>query len=401
CWARCRSRGACPVWSTSRTRARRSTFRPRSSTSTCGLPHRARCRSIRVSEPRARPTPERRSGRNPITVPGTASYPARCRALSAPDDDEDDPADDGESAQAERDVGAEQGETLLPLGQRALPCRLGRRLLGFARLLRRDDGDGVGELGRGDDRRPAGSDEQAQGDGVEADHEQGRDQGSDEHLEEGDPVDRDHLAPPRPLRAALARASSRARSWASRRAIAFAFAFASALRRASSSARSRACSRRIRRWRRVGGGLRLTLTACPESATSLMALLASTTARRDRQNRPRMTASASTESMRMPHWPNHTTTSAATAPTAPAAGRVRIQPTAILPTVFQRTFDPRRPRPEPITDPEATCVVDRANPNALEARMVAAVDDSAEKPCAGLTSVSPLPRVRMIRHPPM
>src|SRR5690606_21766491 len=52
-------------------------------------------------------------------------------------------------------------------------------------------------------------------------------------------------------------------------------------------------------------------------------------------------------------------------------------------------------------DPEATCVVDSANPSALEARMVAAVDDSAEKPCAGFTSVSPLPRVRMIRHPPM
>ena len=36
----------------------------------------------------------------------------------------------------------------------------------------------------------------------------------------------------------------------------------------------------------------------------------------------------------------------------------------------------------------------------LEARMVAAVDDSAEKPWAGLTSVRPFPSVRMMRQPP-
>jgi hypothetical protein len=46
-------------------------------------------------------------------------------------------------------------------------------------------------------------------------------------------------------------------------------------------------------------------------------------------------------------------------------------------------------------------VVDSAKPRALEARIVAAVEDSAEKPCAGLTSVSPLPSVRMMRQPPM
>ena len=53
-----------------------------------------------------------------------------------------------------------------------------------------------------------------------------------------------------------------------------------------------------------------------------------------------------------------------------------------------------------MTEPEATCVVDSAKPNAEEARIVAAVDDSAEKPCAGFTSVRPFPSVRMIRHPP-
>ena len=71
------------------------------------------------------------------------------------------------------------------------------------------------------------------------------------------------------------------------------------------------------------------------------------------------------------------------------------------PTVRQRTVEPRRPRPEPITEPEATWVVDSAKPRALEARIVAAVELSAEKPCAGLTSVRPLPRVRMMRQPPM
>ena len=53
---------------------------------------------------------------------------------------------------------------------------------------------------------------------------------------------------------------------------------------------------------------------------------------------------------------------------------------AIRPAVRQRTVDPRRPRPEPMTDPDATWVVESANPKALEARMVAAVELSAEKP---------------------
>ena len=71
------------------------------------------------------------------------------------------------------------------------------------------------------------------------------------------------------------------------------------------------------------------------------------------------------------------------------------------PAVRQRTFEPRRPRPEPMTEPEATCVVERAKPRWLEARIVAAVAVSAAKPCAGFTSVRPVPRVLMMRQPPM
>lgn len=49
----------------------------------------------------------------------------------------------------------------------------------------------------------------------------------------------------------------------------------------------------------------------------------------------------------------------------------------------------------------ATCVVDSAKPRWLEARMTAADDDSAAMPCGELISTRPLPRVRMMRHPPM
>ena len=147
--------------------------------------------------------------------------------------------------------------------------------------------------------------------------------------------------------------------------------------------------------------MRGTLTARPESATSLIAFEESTVFFRERRKSPTMTATARIASTRMPQLPNHTTRSAANAPTAADAGNVSTHPIAMRPTVPQRTFDPRRPSPEPMTDPEATCVVDRANPRALEARMVAAVEVSAENPCAGLTSVRPLPRVRMMRQPPM
>ena len=113
-----------------------------------------------------------------------------------------------------------------------------------------------------------------------------------------------------------------------------------------------------------------------------------------------ITASARIASISTPQPPPTTTMNAATAPTSPAAGRVSTQPIAIRPAVRQRTAEPRRPSPDPITEPEATCVVESAKPSALEARMVAAVEVSAAKPCAGLTSVRPLPRVRMMRQPP-
>ena len=145
----------------------------------------------------------------------------------------------------------------------------------------------------------------------------------------------------------------------------------------------------------------MTLTAVPDSATSLIALAAVTALRRESTKIVRMVTTAKTASIRMPQPPSHATMSAMTPPTAPAAGSVSSQPTMIRPAVRQRTVEPRRPRPDPITDPEATWVVDSAKPSALEARIVAAVELSAEKPCAGLTSVSPLPRVRMMRQPPM
>ena len=66
----------------------------------------------------------------------------------------------------------------------------------------------------------------------------------------------------------------------------------------------------------------------------------------------------------------------------------------------QRTVVPR-PRPPPRTDPVATCVVERAKPRWLEVRSTAAVAPSLDIPWRGVMSTSPLPRVRMIRQPPM
>ncbi len=68
------------------------------------------------------------------------------------------------------------------------------------------------------------------------------------------------------------------------------------------------------------------------------------------------------------------------APTMAEAGRVNNHPRAIFPAVPQRTDVPLRPRPEPMTEPEATCVVERAKPKWEEARMAEAVLVSAEKP---------------------
>ena len=93
--------------------------------------------------------------------------------------------------------------------------------------------------------------------------------------------------------------------------------------------------------------------------------------------------------------------SSAPAAMSPAAGRVMSHPTAIRPAMRQRTERRSLPSPAPITDPDATCVVDSANPRCELARMVAVVDASAAKPCGGDTSVMPVPSVRMMRHPPM
>ena len=71
------------------------------------------------------------------------------------------------------------------------------------------------------------------------------------------------------------------------------------------------------------------------------------------------------------------------------------------PAVFQRTDAPLRPMPVPMTEPEATWVVESAKPRWLEARIVAVVDASAAKPCGGsMPSVMSLPSVLMMRQPP-
>ena len=88
------------------------------------------------------------------------------------------------------------------------------------------------------------------------------------------------------------------------------------------------------------------------------------------------------------------------APTTAAAGRVVSQATPMRPAMCHRTAAPGRPTPEPRIDPVATCVVDRAIPKWLEVRIIAAEEDSAAIPCGDSMSTSPLPRVRMIRHPP-
>jgi len=79
---------------------------------------------------------------------------------------------------------------------------------------------------------------------------------------------------------------------------------------------------------------------------------------------------------------------------------VMSQPSAMRPAVPQRTEAPLRPSPTPITEPEATCVVESAKPRWLEARIVAVVADSAAKPWAGSTSVMSRPMVLMMRQPP-
>ena len=76
------------------------------------------------------------------------------------------------------------------------------------------------------------------------------------------------------------------------------------------------------------------------------------------------------------------------------------QAIAIRPATRQRTDRMSRPRPAPITEPDATCVVESANPRCELARIVAVVLASAAKPCGGVISVILVPSVRMMRHPP-
>src|SRR4051794_40539720 len=149
--------------------------------------------------------------------------------------------------------------------------------------------------------------------------------------------------------------------------------------------------------------LRLPLTrrtAEPAAITSASRLEASTRFGRARRNTTAMKPTASTVSRVIPTGPSRTIR-AATAPTTAAAGRVNTHPVTTRRAVDQRTWEPRRPRPDPMTEPDATCVVERANPRCVDARIVVAVLTSAEKPCAGLTAVRPVPIVLMIRQPPV
>ena len=88
------------------------------------------------------------------------------------------------------------------------------------------------------------------------------------------------------------------------------------------------------------------------------------------------------------------------APTPNAAGKVRIQATIMRPKTGQRTATPA-PRPDPTTELVHTCVVESGNPRYEEVKIVVAEEVSAAKPCGDSRSVMPLPRVRMMRQPPM
>ncbi len=153
----------------------------------------------------------------------------------------------------------------------------------------------------------------------------------------------------------------------------------------------------------AGGGE----TACRAAVTTpagsaagpSLTLVWSTGLRREAAQIAPQTASASTATVAMPQSP-WSARSAAPAATSPAAGSVRPQAAAIRPAVDQCTTPPLRPRPEPITEPEQTWVVESAKPRWEEARMVAAAPVWAAKPCGGWMSVMPLPIVRMIRQPP-
>src|SRR5215218_1958002 len=293
------------------------------------------------------PRYERRIGRGMGLSPASA----RRRARSAEEEedvlahDEVDAEDHRDGAHYEARPGADQRCTLLPVTERRLLGSLRRPLLSLADLGGRDHGDGIGELGGGHDRRAARERQEADAERVGDDDDDRAEERRHEHDDECEPVDHGATF-------------------------------------------------------RLGLGLRLIFTALPEAATSLTTFLCDTSLRRDQRKIVAITAAPATASMMTPTTPC-SAMNAASAPTAPAAGRVSSHPMPIRPAVRQRTFEPRRPRPDPMTEPDATCVVESAKPRCVEARIVAAVDVSAAKPCAGFTSVRPVPRVLMMRHPPM
>ena len=73
-------------------------------------------------------------------------------------------------------------------------------------------------------------------------------------------------------------------------------------------------------------------------------------------------------------------TAQAAAPITPAAGNVTSQAMSIRAATFQSIVPPFLPRPEPMMEPEQTCVVERAKPKWEETKMVVAELASAAKP---------------------
>ena len=72
----------------------------------------------------------------------------------------------------------------------------------------------------------------------------------------------------------------------------------------------------------------------------------------------------------------------------------------MFPATPQRTACRPRVAPEPITDPEITCVVETGYPKCAVAHRIEAQAVCAAKPCGGSIFAMRVPRVRMIRHPP-
>ena len=113
----------------------------------------------------------------------------------------------------------------------------------------------------------------------------------------------------------------------------------------------------------------------------------------------RATATPITATAMVPPRPTLASAQAA-APTSPAAGKVTSQAITMRRATAQLTLSFFLPRPEPMMEPEQTCVVESAKPRCEETRMVVAELSSAAKPCGVRISVKPLPRVRITRHPP-